>query len=239
MGVTFFLIHNLSLTCIPPYCVNNPLPPLAILVALWPIHRSIHRINHHSIHRSLHQAIYHVCLIVMYDWTTHFSHPVILCPALSFPHHRSILPTINRSIHRSNHNSTHYSLHQAIYHIRLIVVYDWTTPFSPPVILCPALSFPHRRSLLPPLNRSIHHFNHHSTHRSLRQALSHVCLIVVYVKTNHPSHPVLLYLALSLSHDRSLLPSYIVFSGYTVPFAFLFQPFVSTSPLCRPVTRSI
>ena len=38
--------------------------------------------------------------------TTHLFHPIILYPALSFPQHRSILPTINRYIHYSHHHFT-------------------------------------------------------------------------------------------------------------------------------------
>ena len=238
MGFTCFLIHNLPSPPPPPHNTwITRLSPLAILVAPWTINRSIHRSNYYSTHRSLHQAISHVCLIVMYAWTTHLSHLVILCPSLSFPNHRSILPTINWSIHRSNHHSTHRSLHQAIYHVCLLVMYAWTIHLSHPVIMCLETSFPHHRSILSTINRSIHRSNHHFTHYSLHHTIFHDCLLVVYTWITHLSHPIIMCLEISFPHHRSLLPSYFVFSGCTIPFAFLFQNIVLTSPLCRPVTH--
>jgi len=68
----------------------------------------------------------------MYAWTIHLSHPVILCLETSFPHHRSILSTINRSIHRSNHH-----LPTALYTILFI-----TSAFSSCILGQPTYPIP-------------------------------------------------------------------------------------------------
>ena len=57
------------------------------------INRSIQRSHIHSTHRSLLLAISPGCLIVVYAWIAHFSHPILPCPAFSLPHHHPLLPS--------------------------------------------------------------------------------------------------------------------------------------------------